>query len=47
MDNLTGTEPCELLLQAITALENRIRGRQKNCDDHDGGNKGHNDKINN
>lgn len=46
-DNLTGNESCELIRSAITALENRIRGRRKNCNDHWGGDKGHNDKIKN
>lgn len=44
-NNLTGYESCDLIEEAKTALKNRIRGRQENCDDHFGGDEGHLERI--
>lgn len=45
-DSLTGEESCELIQDAIDALDNRIRGRQQNLDDHFGEDAGHIERIN-
>lgn len=44
-ENLTGEESCALLSEAITALKNRIKGREQNCEDNDGGDPGHWQRI--
>jgi hypothetical protein len=44
-DNLTGEESCDLLREAITALENRIRGRTENIGDYAKPDNGHPEKI--
>lgn len=44
-ENLTGEESCELLIEAITALKNRIKGREQNCEDNNGGDPGHWERI--
>ena len=44
-NSLTGKESCELLKEAITVLENRIRGRKIDADRYGGGDAGHRTRI--
>lgn len=44
-ESLTGEESCDLLREAITALNNRIRGREENLGDYSANDQGHIDKI--
>ncbi|MCP4276571.1 MAG: hypothetical protein GY779_09495 [Gammaproteobacteria bacterium] len=44
-DNPSGLETCEEIREAITALENRLRGRRENADDYGGADPGHAQRI--
>jgi uncharacterized protein RhaS with RHS repeats len=44
-NNLTGEESCDLIREAITALENRIRGRTENLGDYSANDEGHIQRI--
>ena len=44
-NSLTGSESCDLLREAITALDNRIRGRKENLTDYAANDEGHIQRI--
>jgi hypothetical protein len=46
-NNPTGNETCAEIQEAIVAIQNSIRGREQNCEEHYGGDRGHREKIEN